>query len=340
MDKKRIGLPKALLNYYYYPFWKTLFTELGFETVLSDDTNSAIIEKGAGVTVSELCVPIKIYNGHVVNLVEKGVDYIFIARFVRMKKEWYCPKFIGLGEVVDYSVNFGTSVPLYVDITSDTDVPDKLSDYMVIADTIGVSKGQLKAALKSAREVFLRCRELSHSGYTMSEVFDKFDGKTVEPAKKDKPVTIALLGYVNNIYDNFVSMHAIGKLRGMGVNVLTFDMVDEEILARRKKRERLPFWVFARKIYKAAEYFLENDMVDGIIHLTAFGCGPDSIIGKLMECYCEDRNIPMMTLRVDEHTGESHVQTRLEAFIDMLNLRKKREADQAAAARTGGEKQI
>ena len=304
MDKKRIGLPKALLNYYYYPFWKTLFTELGFETVLSDDTNSAIIEKGAGVTVSELCVPIKIYNGHVVNLVEKGVDYIFIARFVRMKKEWYCPKFIGLGEVVDYSVNFETSVPLYVDITSDTDVPDKLSDYMAIADIIGVSKGQLKAALKSAREVFLRCRELSHSGYTMSEVFDKFDGKTVEPAKKDKPVTIALLGYVNNIYDNFVSMNAIVKLRGMGVNVLTFDMVD------------------------------------GIIHLTAFGCGPDSIIGKLMECDCEDRNIPMMTLRVDEHTGESHVQTRLEAFIDMLNLRKKREADQTAAAQTGGERQI
>ena len=59
-----------------------------------------------------------------------------------------------------------------------------------------------------------------------------------------------------------------------------------------------------------------------------------------MECDCEDRNIPMMTLRVDEHTGESHVQTRLEAFIDMLNLRKKREADQTAAAQTGGGRQI
>lgn len=337
MDKKKVGLPKALLNYYYYPFWKTMFEELGFETVLSDDTNSAIIEKGSGVTVSELCVPIKIFNGHIVNLIEKQVDYIFVPRFVRMKKEWYCPKFIGLGEIVDYSVDYGKSVPLYVDITSDTDVPDKLSDYDETAKTLGVSRALMKKALAAGRAVFERCRELSRSGCTMSEVFDIFDGKEVKPAEKTDGITIALLGYVNNIYDNFVSMNAIAKLREMGVNVLTFDMVDEKILAVRKKRERLPFWVFARKIYKAAEYFLENNMADGFIHLTAFGCGPDSIIGKMIECDCEEKNIPMMTLRVDEHTGESHVQTRLEAFIDMLNLRKKREAAEAASEKTGGE---
>lgn len=339
MNKIKVGLPKALLNYYYYPFWKTMFDELGFETVLSDDTNSAIIEKGAGVTVSELCVPIKIFNGHVVNLIEKKVDYIFVPRFVRMGKEWYCPKFIGLGEIVGYSVDFGESVPLYVDITSDTDIPDKAEDYAGMAKLLGVSRASLKAALKKSRAVFEDCREMSHSGYTMNEVFDRFEGKNVELAPKTDGITIALLGYVNNIYDNFVSMNAIAKLRGMGVNVLTFDMVDEKILAKRKKRERLPFWVFARKIYKASEYFLENDMVDGVIHLTAFGCGPDSIIGKMIEGDCEDKNIPMMTLRVDEHTGESHVQTRLEAFIDMLNLRRKREADEAASARIGGEKQ-
>lgn len=322
----RIGLPKALLNYYYYPFWKTLLTELGFDVVLSDDTNSKIMESGTSVTVSELCVPIKIYNGHIVNLIEKKVDYIFVARFVKMKKEWYCPKFIGLGEITDYSVDFGECVPLFIDITSETDVPDKFSDYEPLVRLAGVKHAALKKALKRAKEVFLYCRSLSHKGYTMSEVFDIFEGKEVELNKRSENVTIALLGYVNNIYDNFVSMNAIKKMRGMGVSVVTFDMLEESELAKRKKGQRLPFWVFARKIYNASVYFNEHNMVDGMIHLTAFGCGPDSIIGKLMEGDCEEKGVPFMTLRVDEHTGDSHVQTRLEAFIDMLKMRKNKQA--------------
>lgn len=326
--KVKVGLPKALLTYYYYPFWKTMFEELGCEVVLSDDTNSGIIEEGGNVTVSELCVPIKIFNGHVVNLIEKGVDYIFIARFVRHKKEWYCPKFIGLTEIVDYSIDFKNSVPLYADITSDTDIPDKVSDYEHMMKMLNIDKKRMKAALAAAKKSFLKCREWSHQGYTIAESFEKFDGKNVELNKREENVTIALLGYVNNIYDNFVSMNAIKKLREMGVNVITFDMIDEKEIEPNREYGRQPFWVFARKIYNASRYFNKHHMADGIIHLTAFGCGPDSIIGKLMEMDCDELNIPFMTLRVDEHTGESHVLTRLEAFTDMLRLRKNK---------TGGE---
>ncbi len=319
----KIGMPRALLNFYYYPFWKTMFSELGAEVILSDETNSKIISEGSTVTVSELCVPIKIFNGHILNLLKKDVDFIFIPRFVKMKKEWYCPKFIGIGEVADYSIPGLYEKQIEVKITSDSDVPDKLSDYEQLTEKLGVSKQELKKALKKAGEKFEECRKLSGKGYTMAEVFDIFDGKECELNERKENVTIALLGYVNNVYDNFVSMNAIKKIREMGVNVLTFDMVDENKLKIRRGKEKSPFWVFARKIYNASLYFNENKMVDGIIHLTAFGCGPDSVIGKMMEMNCEDENIPFMTLRVDEHTGESHVQTRLEAFIDMLKMKKK-----------------
>ena len=318
----KIGLPRALLSYYYYPFWKTLFSELGHELILSDETNSKIISEGNTVTVSELCVPIKIFNGHILNLLEKNVDFIFIPRFIKMKKEWYCPKFIGIGEVANYSIPNLLEKQIEVRITSDTDVPDKLTDYIEIIQKLEVSKRELKKALNRAAEKFEECRKLSRQGYTMTEVFDIFDGKECRLNRREEHVTIALLGYVNNIYDNFVSMNAIKKLREMGVNVITFDMLDEDKLKIRKGKEKSPFWVFARKIYNASLYINENKMADGIIHLTAFGCGPDSVIGKLMELNCEEENIPFMTLRVDEHTGESHVQTRLEAFIDMLKMKK------------------
>ena len=100
----RIGIPRALLYYYYYPFWKALFESLGCEVVLSDETNAKVMEDGASVTVSELCVPIKIFNGHIVNLLQKQVDYIFLPQFIANGKEFYCPKFMAISEVSQYSI--------------------------------------------------------------------------------------------------------------------------------------------------------------------------------------------------------------------------------------------
>ena len=69
----------------------------------------------------------------------------------------------------------------------------------------------------------------------------------------------------------------------MGARVITFDMLDERLLERHKNRMKEPYWVYARKIYNACGYLLQQPELDGVIHLTAFGCGPDSVIGKMME---------------------------------------------------------
>ena len=93
----KIGIPRALLFQYYYPLWRSLFENLGFEVVLSDKSSKTLVQKGIAVTVPEICLPIKIFDGHVINLMEKGVDYIFCPRFVHIEKGyWFCPKYIGL----------------------------------------------------------------------------------------------------------------------------------------------------------------------------------------------------------------------------------------------------
>ena len=320
----KIGIPRALLYYYYYPFWKTLFSELGCQLVISDETNAGIVSDGASVTVSELCVPIKIFNGHVLNLLKKDVDYILLPQFVSMGKEWYCPKFLGLIEIAEYSIPGLKEKALPIRITSKDDVIDRFCDWEKLCGVLAVSKADLRHALKRAAKAFLAFREDCRKGHTVLEAYDKFDGKQIAPPHYKGEVTIGLLGYVNNVYDNFVSMNAIQKLRSMDVRVITFDMLDEKLLKNKRGTGKQPFWVFARKVYHAACQMLSMPELDGLIHLTAFCCGPDSIIGKLMELDCEAAGKPFMTLRVDEHTGESHVQTRLEAFIDMLKMSKER----------------
>jgi len=322
----KIGLPRALLYYYYYPFWKTLFEELNCEIVVSDETNARIIAEGSKVTVQEICVPIKIFNGHILNLLEKNVDYIFVPQFISMGMEWYCPKFIGITELSKYSIDSLKEKILTIEITSDDDILNNISNYLPLCEVLHVTKKQLKAALTKSEKSFKAFRRLCSSGYSALEAFDILSGKKadtkLEKPRHDSEITVGLMGYVYNMYDGFVSMNAIQKLYEMNVKTITFDMLDENLIAYKKTKNKMPYWVFARKIYNAAKYLINHQKVDGIIHITAFGCGPDSIIGKMMELDCEEKNIPFMTLRVDEHTGENHIQTRLEAFIDMLKISK------------------
>jgi len=77
----KVGIPKALLFYYYYPQWKTFFTKLGVKTVISRDTTRGLLEKGLQSTVDEACLPVKLAVGHVLDLRDR-VDYIFLPRMV------------------------------------------------------------------------------------------------------------------------------------------------------------------------------------------------------------------------------------------------------------------
>ena len=72
----------------------------------------------------------------------------------------------------------------------------------------------------------------------------------------------------------------------------------------------------------AGHYFKDNN-IDGIITLNAFGCGPDSLMIERMMRKAKELAKPMLSLTIDEHTGEAGFITRIEAFCDMLYRNKR-----------------
>ena len=319
-----IGIPRALLYYYYFPLWRSLFTNLGHQVVVSAPTNGEMLEEGIKQTVSEICVPIKVYNSHVIELLKKDVDFIFVPRFVRNNgREWYCPKFLGLPELVKYSIPEAKEKMIYFDIHPKIDDTFDAKDFLPLCDCLNVSKRDLKNALKKANEDFLKFRAFMEKGYDFERALSALDGIDNPPPFKKGALNILLIGYVYNIYDPLVSMNIIQKLRDMNVNVYTFDMLNEKFIRNPKEKGKKIYWVFTRKIYNTVRRMLLDDEIDGIIHLTAFVCGPDSVVGKLFELDCDKYQKPFMTIRVDEHTGHGHLQTRIEAFVDMLKYKTK-----------------
>jgi hypothetical protein len=103
----RVGIPRYLGYFTFYPLWKTFFEEIGLEVITSPPTNQQILNDGVAEAVNDACIPIKLYHGHVVAIKDQ-VDVLFVPRFVKVRKletETFCPKFLGLPDLLRASIN-------------------------------------------------------------------------------------------------------------------------------------------------------------------------------------------------------------------------------------------
>ncbi len=318
-----IGIPHSLLYYYYYPFWEELFKSLGQKVVVSEPNNEYIMNRGVKYSISEICVPMKTYIGQVLELADRGVDRIYVPRIRSIRDGvTLCPKFLGLPDMICNSLEGMEDLILTNTIEQDSDDISDIKDYQEFKEEFNVSEAELKKALNKASERWQDYRSMHRQGIT-SDILLSDREMTLE----DSDLTIGLLGYVYNIYDKFVNMDLLGKLRDMKVNVVTFEMIDDEVIdSEVEKLDKTMFWEFTNKLVGAGYHFLKSPEIDGLIHVTAFGCGPDAMLGPLLDIDSDEYGKPFMTLRIDEQTGESHLLTRVEAFIDLLRLRKKKAA--------------
>lgn len=343
MNKIKVGIPSALLYYYYFPFWLKLFSELNVDLIISDKTSRNLLDKGIKNTLSEICVPIKIMVGHILNLKEKGIDYLYLPRFKSIRKNVVlCPKFLGLPDLVKHSLPEFKNIIISDTIVSESEDISDYNNFIVLKEKLQISKKDMQLALYKSAEFWRRFRKLLISGFLIDDFLDadnltvlkklinKFENISVKSNEnnslllnKEKEINIALIGYVYNLYDSYINMNIIDKLKEMNVRLHTFSMLKEELIESEISNLGKPmFWEFSNKLYGASEHYLKAKKIDGIIHLTAFGCGPDSILGQIIEFDAKNYKKPFMTLRIDEQTGESHIITRIEAFIDLLKFKK------------------
>ncbi len=308
----KVGIPRALLYYYYHPQWVTFLRRLGVETIISHETTRGLLERGLKSTVDEACLPVKLAVGHVLDLRDR-VDYIFLPRIVSTaRKEYICPKFLGLPDMVRHTIDslpavIDCNINLYRKGNSPADFYFRVGKYFTRNPAKIVMAYQ---ASVTAQNKYLS--DMRSNGLTAPE-------HSGEPAG-NSGVTIAVIGHPYVIYDNYISMNMIKRLRKSGVRVLTADFLPEALV--REEAFRLPkklFWTVNQRMVGAAYHYFSREDVHGLIHVASFGCGPDSITGELIErCARDGSRKPMLSLTIDEHTGEAGMITRLEAFLDMV----------------------
>lgn len=318
MATKTIGIPRALFYYYLFPLWDVFFRELGYQVILSPPTDKRMVDLGIQRTVDEVCYPVKIYYGHVASLLDK-VDYLFLPRLVSIQRKSYiCPKFMGLPDML--KANF-TGLPAVIDHTFDGSLREH--DMRYDLEQLGLKLGHEHRKVKRACALSLAAldeyEKQLKQGQNPMTVLD-----SVKINCREKGFKVGLLGHGYNIYDPYASMNLIKKLGKLGVEAVTVENIDGNTVDQAAKiLPKRIFWTLGHRVVGSAFHLEQREDIKGIIHVASFGCGPDSMVAELLERFLRRTGKkPLLCLTIDEHTGEAGMDTRLEAFIDMIARRK------------------
>lgn len=302
MNKKKIGIPKALLYYKYKELWTKFFENLDCEIIISPNTTRETLETGKKYVLDEACLSMKIYMGHVYYLLDK-CDYIFVPRISCLKKgEKVCTNFMAL---YDLCRNTFDKEFLHCNI----DVKKKEDEeyaFIGLGLQLGFSYRKSKRAYKDAKEYeeMQKMRRISKQKMLLGS------------SRKTK---ILLAGHPYNLYDNLIGQEVTRYLEEQNIDVLYSDCYDPKYLEiDYKKIAPKNYFTYNKEIIGSIAFY--KNFVDGIILMTTFPCGPDSLSNEMII-----RNIqtPLLTLLMDELNSTTGLITRLESFIDILQERSK-----------------
>lgn len=305
----KLGIPFALPFHELYPFFKAFFSELGFDVVLSDETNKTIIHQGIESVPAETCYPVKTAFGHICNLIEKGVNYIFLPSIINMpgqknaRHSYVCPYV----QAIPYMVKAGFSE---VEILSP---PIEFA-----RDKKDIIKVLTQLAKKFIKDTSRINRALSSAFKTQERFYSKIKQKGREILSSLNDIAIVIIGRPYNSCDDGINLEIPKKLLDLGVLAIPMDYLPINSIDILDRWHNM-YWRFGQKVLAVSEFIKDNPMLYPL-YLTNFGCGPDSFILQYFSKEISPK--PFLQIEIDEHSADAGVITRIEAFLDSINQKK------------------
>ena len=345
----KIGIPRALLYSIYLPLWKTFLEEMGHEVVLSSKTNQEILNDGVKNCVDDACLPVKIFHGHVMDLVGK-VDVILVPRLVSVHPgEFICPKFIGLPEMVKNNLPSISNL-LIMDFNAHERMGKAYDGMKKLGRELGATLSSVQRALNKARKRQDEYVNMLENGSSPQDLLDiRRDNTATVEARSNLGVyykrglehremdqgkgaeanptkgKIGLIGHPYLVFDPYINMNICKKLKASGYEIVyPENCSSEEVDVACARYPKKLFWSYGKRLLGSGLSMMEDRRVQGLILITSFACGIDAFIDELLiRANNREFLIPLTTITLDEHTGEAGFDTRLEAFIDMMEWRSK-----------------
>ncbi|MBN2089371.1 hypothetical protein JW964_07145 [candidate division KSB1 bacterium] len=310
----KLGIPRSMYFHDRFPFWGTYLKKLGFQLILSDQTNKTIIDQGIAASIAEPCFPIIVAHGHIQNLMEKQVDFIFQPNVINAEAQ--------LPQVESFLCPWGQTQPF---VFKQTPAFKEYWDRF-ISPTIRFrqTKSEIQQILYKTFKPFGIKRKRSDSAVeeafaaqnAFNDELTQTGQKAIQMLLENNESAIILVGRPYNLYDRTVNLNIPDKLRDYyGVNIIPIDFLPLNGIDISDVNDGM-FWNFGFKILQTGKW-VERHQNFHIIYFTNFKCGPDSYIKHFLP---EATTRPFLILQFDGHNNDAGMLTRCEAYLDSKGL--------------------
>lgn len=325
-----VGLPRALNMYENYPFWFTFFTELGFRVELSGVSSKKIFEKGLESIPSESeCYPARLVHGHIMDLIERGVDFIFYPCVPYEYKEqdkannhYNCPI------VATYAENIKNNVE------SVRDGSVRLLRPFVTLHDPGVLAGQLAGELGgmgvSRQEIAAAVRAAVREQRRFRDDIRRMGDEAMAGVVRGEYPGIVLVGRPYHIDEEI--HHGIPGIVGqLGFAVFTEDSVSHMAPGYQPLRV-LDQWMYHSRLYAAAHVAGRTAGLE-LVQLNSFGCGLDAITTDQVEEILKSYGKTYTLIKIDEVSNLGAARIRLRSLRAVVDERRRQAAPDAGPSR-------
>ncbi len=310
-----VGIPRVLNMYEHYPFWFTFFTALSYEVIISDKSTKRLYESGMDTIPSEsLCYPAKLVNGHVKNLIDKEIDFIFYPSIVHEKQDgktdgrFSCPIVTSYPEVINNNMDQLKDIRFENPFLTFYDEASLTTNLVNLHKMFDASKEEVKKA----------CR----LGFAELENYTKCINdqalKTLAEIEQNDIQAVVLAGRPYHI-DPEIN-HGLDLLvNSFDMAVLTEDNVS--FLQKESKLRVVNQWIYHSRLYKAASFVGTQKNIE-LIQLNSFGCGIDSITTDQVKEILQHHNKLYTCLKIDEGDNLGAAKIRLRSLKAAVDERK------------------
>lgn len=271
--------------------------------VVSSNTCRSILENGTRRSETENCLPMKLFLGHVESLLPK-CDVIMVPRFEGTRgSEEFCVRFLGLYDIVHHTFPHAKLITYNL---KGARPGTELLGFFSMGRQLGKSPDQCFHAYQRAKQ-----RQLRQNLACIERQENVCNGDGLK-------ILIAGQPYIS--HDSYIGEPICRLIREQNGTVLFSDYCDRRTCSQKSKViSKQLYWTMNKEMIGAIELYKHR--VDGVILLTAFPCGTDSLVNELVIRRVHD--IPVIQLLVDEHQSDAGLQTRIESFLDILGERKR-----------------
>ena len=320
-----IGLPRALEFWESMPFWKTLFSALGFRVVLSSESGQKLYERGLKFVPSDTaCFPGKVAHGHLMELIDKKVDRIFMPMMLRMPSE-------NPGAVSNYLCSVVQGYPLILRESHEParahgipmDTPafhwyDKRSRDKQLDDYFASS---FNIPSRIVREALV---EADRAQQSFRDTLQEEGAQAIRQVEEDGSFAVVLAGrpYHNDFLVNHDLSHFFVRL---GVPVLTIDSLPGFSGVDLNPVRGETVINFHVRMFEGALIAAEHPNLE-LAQIVSFGCGHDAVISdEIVRIMKESGGKDPLVLKLDESHVPGPLTIRVKSFVETVRAKRRRD---------------